>query len=173
MKNKHIKIILLACYFLFIAVSALIGFAPGQAIGTNFIDFCKYMLKILPCAFILIGLFEIWVKKETIEKHLGEDSGLKAHLYVILLAGLTVGGIYVALPAAYSMFKKGADIEVVFSYIGLSSIGRVPMTLFEALFMGIGFAVWRRVFSLPLIILSSMALGKYLKKNNYSFNFRQ
>jgi len=108
------------------------------------------------------------VKREAIEKHLGAGSGLKAHLYAMLLASITVGGIYVALPVAHSMFKKGADLEVIFSYIGASSIARVPMTLFEALFMGLGFAVWRRVFSLPLIILSSIALGRYLKKNNYS-----
>ena len=80
---------------------------------------------------------------------------------------MTVGGIYVALPVAHTLSEKGADLGVVFTYVGLSGVARIPMTLFEALLMGLGFAVWRRIFSFPLIILSSILLGQYLKKNNY------
>jgi uncharacterized membrane protein YraQ (UPF0718 family) len=167
MTKKRINLYLILSYFLFLLASAFLGFKPGKAIGANFTDFIIYMIKILPCAFVLIGLFEVWIKKEKVEKHLGEGSGLKAHLYAILLASLTVGGIYVALPVAHTLFKKGADLEVVFTYVGTSGAVRIPMTLFEALFMGLGFAIWRRLFLLPLIVLSSILLTKYLKKRHY------
>ncbi len=75
------------------------------------------MLKILPCAFILIGLFEVWVKKEIIEKHLGEESGIKGYMGAILLAGTIAGGLLVAFPVAYSMYNKGAKLSVIFTYI--------------------------------------------------------
>ncbi len=125
------------------------------------------MLKVLPCAFILIGLFEVWVKKETVEKHLGEKSGAKGYLWGIILASTTVGGLYVAFPVAYSLYSKGAKLGVIFTYIGASAICRVPMTIFEASFLGIKFTAIRLLLAIPLVIISSMLLGDYLRKRNY------
>jgi len=142
-------------------------FQPGRQIGQNFFSFSLEMLKLLPCAFILIGLFEVWVKKESVEKHLGKGSGILGYFWVILLAGTTIGGLYVAFPVAYSLFKKGAKLSVTFTYIGASAICRVPMTIFESSFLGIKFSLIRLAISVPLVILSSIFLGNYLEKRNY------
>lgn len=75
-----------------------------------------------------------------------------------------------ALPVAHSLYKKGADLGVIFTYIGTSGAVRIPITLFEALFMGLGFTIWRRIFLLPLIIVSSIVLGTYLKRRNYTLS---
>jgi len=83
------------------------------------------------------------------------------------LAGTTVGGLYVAFPVAYSLFKKGAKLSFIFTYIGASAICRVPMTIFESSFMGITFSLIRLIVSIPLVILSSVWLGNYLEKRNY------
>ena len=167
MQNKHIKAFAVAIYFVFILSSFVIGFKPGKQIGHNFISFSVEMLKLLPCAFILIGLFEVWVKKESVEKHLGKDSGMLSYIWIIFLAGTTIGGLYVAFPVAYSLFKKGAKLSIIFTYIGASAICRVPMTIFEASFMGIKFSLIRLIVSIPLVILSSIWLGNYLEKKNY------
>ena len=167
MQNKRIKALALAIYFIFILSSFVVGFKAGKQIGHNFISFSIEMLKLLPCAFILIGLFEVWVKKESVEKHLGKDSGVIGYIWVVLLAGTTVGGLYVAFPVAYSLFKKGAKLSVVFTYLGASAICRIPMTIFESSFMGIKFSLIRLVVSIPLVILSSVLLGNYLEKENY------
>ena len=167
MKNKRIKILAIVIYFAFILSSFVIGFKPGKLIGHNFITFSIEMLKILPCAFILIGLFEVWVKNESVEKHLGKDSGAIGYLWVILLAGTTVGGLYVAFPVAYSLFKKGAKLSIIFTYIGASAICRIPMTIFESSFMGIKFSLIRLIVSIPLVILSSIWLENYLENKNY------
>lgn len=165
---KHAKILFFAAYFIFIAVSLPLSFNPGREIGVNFYVFSSEMLKLLPCAFILIGLFEVWVKKESVEKHMGRDAGLKGHLWVILLASTTVGGLYVAFPVARSLYGKGARLEVIFTYLGAAAVCRIPMTIFEASFMGIGFTLVRFSVSLPLIVASSVLLGRYLEKRNYS-----
>lgn len=168
MKRKEIiRIISIFAYIVFILSSYIIGFDPGRQIGRNLITFSIDMLKVLPCAFILIGLFEVWVKKETVEKHFGEESGIKGHIWAILLAGTTVGGLYVAFPVAYSLFSKGARLSVIFTYIGASAICRIPMTIFEASFLGIKFTAIRLFVSLPLVIISSVLLGDYLNKRNY------
>ena len=167
MHTRIIKIISLSAYLLFIAVSLITGFNPGKQIGLNFVDFSVEMLKILPFAFILIGLFEVWVKRETVERHLGEKSGIKGYIWAILLAGTTVGGLYVAFPVAYSLYSKGAKLSVIFTYISASAICRVPMTIFEASFLGIKFTAIRFLVSIPLVIITSILLGNYLTKPNY------
>ena len=166
-QNKHIKSLAVAIYFVFIFSSFVIGFKPGKQIGYNFISFSIEMLKLLPCAFILLGLFEVWVKKKSVEKHLGKDSGILSYIWIILIAGTTIGGLYVAFPVAYSLFKKGAKLSIIFTYIGASAICRVPMTIFEASFMGIKFSLIRLIVSIPLVILSSIWFGNYLEKRNY------
>ena len=85
----------------------------------------------------------------------------------MVLSSVTVGGVFVAFPIARSLYKKGAAFGVIFTYIGASAVCRVPMNLFELSFMGAKFTAIRLAVSLPLVILSSVLLGRYLKKQNY------
>jgi len=166
-RNRIITILTISSYVMFLIVSWIFGFSPGIEIANNFRSFSIEMLKILPCAFILIGLFEAWVKKETVERHFGEESGIRGYIWGILLAGTTVGGLYVAFPVAYSLYSKGAKLSVIFTYLGASAICRIPMAIFEASFLGIKFTAIRLLVSLPLVIVASILLGNYLTKRNY------
>jgi len=166
-RNNVIRIVIISSYAIFVIVSVSFGFEPGGKIGYNFAFFSVDMLKILPCAFILIGLFEVWVKRETVERHFGEQSGIRGYIWAILLAGTTVGGLYVAFPVAYSLHSKGAKLSVIFTYIGAAAICRIPMTVFEASFMGMKFTAIRLLVSLPLVVVTSIVLGDYLAKRNY------
>jgi len=167
-QNSVVRMAVISSYAIFVALSWIFGFDPGREISRNFASFSLDMLKVLPCAFVLIGLFEVWVKKETVEKHLGEESGIRGYVWGILLAGTTVGGLYVAFPVAYSLYSKGAKLSVIFTYIGASAICRVPMTVFEASFLGIKFTAIRLFVSIPLVVITSILLGDYLRKRNYS-----
>ncbi len=157
----------LSCFALMLLISWVFGFEPGKEMSRIFTTFGIEMVKVLPFAFILIGLFQAWVKRETVEKHFGEKSGIRGYLWGILLAGTSVGGVYVAFPIAYALYSKGAKLSVIFTYIGASAICRIPMTIFEASFVGIKFTAIRLFISLPLVIVTSMLLGGYLKKRNY------
>ena len=97
-------------------------------------------------------------------------SGLRGYLWAVLLAGSTVGGLYVAFPIAYSLHTKGAKLSIIFTYIGASAICRVPMTIFEASFMGIKFSIIRLLVSIPLVIVGSMLLGNYLTTRKYKIS---
>ena len=166
-RNDIVRIVAVSSYVVFLIVAWVIGFNPGKEISRNFASFSLDMLKVLPCAFVLIGLFEVWVKRETVERHLGEESGVRGYMWGVLLAGTTVGGLYVAFPVAYSLYTKGARLSVIFTYLGASAICRIPMAIFEASFLGIKFTIIRLLVSLPLVILTSMLLGKYLTKRDY------
>ncbi|SJZ71297.1 permease [Selenihalanaerobacter shriftii] len=154
-------------FFIFIIISFWVNYSPGQQVYFNFLDFLMTMLKFIPAVFILIGLFDVWVDREVIEEHLGEKSGALSFLWAILLSGTTVGGVYVAFPVAHALAKKGASLKVIFTYIGAAAVCRIPMTLFEASFLGIKFSLIRLLTSIPLIILSSILLEKYLNRNDY------
>ena len=166
-KNPVKRFVPIAVYALFVVISIIIGYGPGKEIGMNFAVFSIGMIKVLPCAFILIGLFEVWVKNETIQKHLGTASGFKGYVWAVLLSGTTIGGLYVAFPVAYSLYNKGARLSVIFTYLGASALCRIPMTIFEASFLGLKFSIIRLLVSLPLVIVTSMLLGSYLTKNKY------
>lgn len=166
-RNDIPKIAAISGYALFVIASFLVGFQPGKQIGLNFATFSLEMLKILPCAFLLVGLFEVWVKRETVEKHLGEQSTVRGYVWAVLLASTTVGGLYVAFPVAYYLYNKGARLSVILTYMGASAICRIPMVVFEASFLGIKFSAIRLLVSLPLVILSSMFLARYLVRSDY------
>ncbi len=168
-KKAGNSLIILAGFLLFVVISIFTGFAPGQRSGLNLLSFLKEMAGVLPPAFILIGLFEVWVKREVIERHLGEESGVKGYFWAFLLAGTMVGGLYVTLPLCYILQKKGASLDILFTFINASAICRIPMTLFEISFLGIPFTVIRYMVSLPLLTLVAILMAKYLKPRNYRF----
>lgn len=167
-RRSFIKIGMMIGYAIFLGLSFIFKFAPGEQIGRNFLSFFWTMLKMMPFVFLLIGLFEVWVSRETVEKHLGTESGAKGYLWAILLAGTVMGPLYVALPVAYSLSHKGARLGVIFTYIGAAAICRVPMTAFEASFLGFKFTAIRFLVSLPLIVVTSVLLEKYLVTTDYA-----
>lgn len=173
--NRKLKrgLVLFISFIVIVLISKLTNFTPGTAIGANFFDFTKGMAKVLPCAFILIGLFEVWVPRETVEKNFGKTAGVKGYIWSILLASTTVGGAYVAFPVAYSLYKKGARYSSIIIYVSSAALVRIPMTLFEASFLGIKFTFTRLITSLPLIIISSIWLGNYLERKNFKLPERQ
>ena len=158
---------LLGVFLLMLVLSRFFQWTPGIQIGAHFQDFILGMLRVFPCAFILIGLFDVWIKQETVQRHMGEGSGWRGYFWALLLAGTTVGGMFVGFPVAYALYNKGAKLSIVFTYIGAAAICRVPMSLFEAFFLGARFTLVRFTVSLPLLILSSVLLGNWLTRHNY------
>ena len=159
-------------YLLFIIFSILIGVGfildlnIARGVFANFYSFFLTMLKFIPAVFILIGLFEVWIDQDLIEKHLGKDSGFLAYFWVLILASTTVGGLYVAFPVASALYKKGASPRIIFSYIGTAAICRIPMTLFEASYVGFSFTAIRWLVSIPLVVISSILMEKFISEKD-------
>jgi uncharacterized membrane protein YraQ (UPF0718 family) len=155
-------------YFVGVVLALLFDLPVGVQVGRNFLAFAREMVFILPAAFVVIGLFEVWVPREAIERHLGEGGRrLPQWFWMVLLASTTVGGLYVSFPVAAALRHKGARLGLVLAYIGLSGVCRIPMTLFEISFLGVPFTVIRYVVSVPLVILVSELLGSRLERRGY------
>ena len=166
MKKVH-KYIPPIFFIILIGLSWLFDFAAGEQIGLNFWMFFKEMILFLPLMFILIGLFDVWVPRENIEKHIGKESGWKGTGLVILLATLQAGPLYGAFPFAYILWKKGCSIRNVFIYLGAFSTIKIPMLTFEIGFLGMKFSLLRTLITLPVFILIGYLMEWHLKDKDF------
>ena|GEM_PF-6785538 len=64
------------------------------------------MMLILPMVMMVMGLFTVWVSKETVVKYMGKSSGIKGIFFAILFGALPTGPLYVTFPMASSLIKK-------------------------------------------------------------------
>ncbi len=169
-KNKFDFAIIVA-FVVFIGSSFYFHFNPGvQIFKDNFWMFLKEMILVLPVMFILIGLFDVWISKEKVQKHIGEDSGIKGILLVMLLAFLQAGPLYAAFPVAYLLKEKGCSSVNIFIYLSAFAMAKIPLLTFEIGFLGLKFSLLRLVLSVPVFILIGIVMGKYFDKNNFKMN---
>jgi uncharacterized membrane protein YraQ (UPF0718 family) len=155
-------------FILFLAFSYLLPFPAGIEIGKNFRLFLLEMASILPLMFILIGLFDVWVPREKIMRHLGPEAGAMGILWVVLLAMLQAGPLYAAFPVAALLWKKGCSVRNVFIYLGAFSTLKIPMLAFEIGFLGLRFSLLRALFSLPVFVGIGYLLEVILKNKNFT-----
>ncbi len=166
-RRDGILLIFLAVYAAVLGLLVLLEVPLGTEAALSLISFGSTMLVILPAAFVLIGLFEIWVPRSVVERHVGEGTRAVSYVWAILLAGTTVGGVYVSFPVACALRRKGARLGFVLAYISLSGVARIPMTLFEMSTLGVAFTVIRYGVAVPLVIGISHVWGARLESRGY------
>jgi uncharacterized membrane protein YraQ (UPF0718 family) len=170
MKGYFIKFkdfVWLVAFAVFAILSFLFGFNPGESIFGNFTDSLVEMIVFVPFLFIIVGLLDVCVPKEQIQKHIGKESGIKGIVLVVLLAMLQAGPLYGAFPVAYLLFKKGAGIRNIFIYLGAFSSMKIPMLGIEIGYLGIEFSLVRTLVSLPLFIGIGYFMEWYLKNRRF------
>ncbi|NQU16910.1 MAG: permease [Candidatus Saganbacteria bacterium] len=150
---------------LFLAGSLFLDFEPGVKIYSNFNRFFIEMITFLPLMFLLVGLFDVWVPKEKLEKHIGHGTGITGTLWVILFATFQAGPLYSAFPVAYLLSKKGASVRNVFIYLGAFSCLKIPMLTFEIGFLGLRFSILRTFFSLLVFVIIGIVMEKYVGRD--------
>lgn len=153
---------------LFMGLSYLLVFTAGEQISLSFWMFFKEMIFFLPLMFILIGLFDVWIPREKVVKHIGEESGVKGTFLVILLASLQAGPLYGAFPFAYLLWKKGCSVRNIFIYLGAYSTIKIPMLTFEIGFLGLKFSLLRTLVTLPIFILIGYLMEWILRKEKFT-----
>lgn len=123
------------------------------------------MLLVIPPIFILLGLLDVWVPRETMIKFMGEGSGLKGILLAIIIGSAAAGPLYGAFPVAAVFMKKGVKFMNILIFIGAWSTTKIPMFLFEIASLGSKFAITRLIIDIPGIIIIAFILSKIVSKN--------
>ena len=170
-KKNRFDISVIIAFGIFSAYSLFFHFRLGiDILQNNFWAFLKDMLFALPVMFILIGLFDVWVSKEKVQRHIGDSSGVKGVLLVMLLAFVQAGPLYAAFPVAYILQKKGTSSVNIFIYLSSFTMAKVPMLTFEIGFLGLKFSVLRLLLSIPVFVLVGIIMGRYFDKHKGTIN---
>lgn len=144
-------------FFLFLAAIniALVFLKPE--LGTKSVEISVNslveMFIIIPPIFLLLGLFDVWVPRETIIKLMGEKSGLLGISLALALGSFAAGPLYAAFPVAAALVNKGSRFSNILIFISAWATIKIPMLLFEAGSMGWEFMLTRLLINLPGIIL--------------------
>lgn len=164
-KKYRFDFSLMLAFFIFIIYSYVSGYGPGIEIAEgNFRSFITELFTLLPLMFILLGLFDVWVPREKVQKHVGTGSGLKGSVLVSLLAFMQAGPLYAAFPVAFTLWKKGCSRFNIFLYLGAFSTMKIPMLMFEIGFLGVKFSLMRILLTIPAIIAIAFIM-EYMYKN--------
>ncbi|MGJ7922237.1 permease [Neobacillus sp. LXY-4] len=127
--------------------------------GNSIVD----MLLLLPPILILVGLLDTWVPKETILKFVGKDSGFRGPMIALLLGGVAAGPLYVAFPIAAILLEKGALLRNVVFFLGVWSVAKLPIVIYESASLGLVFTIIHVSFGLLFYYVA----GIFMEKTSY------
>lgn len=125
----------------------------------------KEMALVIPPVFVLLGLLDIWVPRETMMKYMGEGSGITGIILAIILGSAAAGPLYGAFPVAAVFMKKGVKFSNILIFIGAWSTTKIPMLLFEISALGTKFTLTRLLIDIPGIIIIAYLLGAFVSKD--------
>jgi len=138
-----------------------LGFKSLGIAGYSF----KEMALVIPPVFLLLGLLDVWVPKETMIKYMGEKSGFIGIILSIIIGSAAAGPLYGAFPVAAVFMKKGVKFTNILIFIGAWSTTKIPMFIFEMSSLGKNFAITRLLIDIPGIIVISYILAAFTSKN--------
>lgn len=123
------------------------------------------MLLVIPPIFILLGLLDVWVPRESMMRLMGPESGAKGVLLAFLLGSFAAGPLYGAFPVAGVLMKKGASFTNVMVFMGAWSTTKIPMILFESSALGPRFASSRLAIDVVGIVFIAGAMSATISKS--------
>lgn len=105
--------------------------------------------------FLLAGMIQVMIPTEFVAEKIGEGSGLKGVLIATVAGAATPGGPFVNFPIVASLYKSGAGIGPMASYI--TAWGLIPINrtiVYEIPLLGTHFTFARTMASIifPLVV---------------------
>ena len=162
---KRLKAYKWAIIFLLVQIAI---FFVNNTIGKNAFDITlsnlKEMLLLIPPIFIIMGLMDIWIPKETLIRYMGHGSGVTGLLIAFVLGTIAAGPLYVAFPMGVLLLKKGAKLSNVIFFLGVWSSTKLPIVVFEAASLGVSFTLIHIAISIPLYLLTAFYIEKSVSK---------
>jgi len=170
-KEKQKKGMVQNIIFLGIAIMiaiVLISLFPDkrEVITASSWEFFIEMIWILPAVMVLMGLFAVWVSKETVIKYLGETSGIKGIFLAILFGALPTGPLYVAFPVAAVLIKKGAKISNIIIFLSAWACIKIPQEIVEFQFLGLKFMAARLILTIIFVVIMGLSIEKIIEWTN-------
>ncbi len=89
-------------------------------------------LPLLLLSFVIAGVAQVLIPKELITNWLGIQAGIKGVLIGSVVGGLVPGAPYAAFPVVGALYKSGASLGAVVSFVSawsLWSVTRLPVEI--------------------------------------------
>ncbi|MCE4051407.1 MULTISPECIES: permease [Bacillaceae] len=131
------------------------------------------MLFLLPPIFILVGLLDQWVKKESLIRYMGEKSGIYGVFFTIILATVAAGPLYIAFPIAVLLLKKGASVRYIVFFLGAWSTVKLPVIVYEITSFGSKFTLIHICFGLVFYYLTGILFEKFMTDKNLKYEIKK
>ncbi|MDR3543978.1 MAG: permease [Desulfosporosinus sp.] len=166
---KLLKVYKWALLFFLVQIAI---FFTNNTLGKNAFDITlsnlEEMILLIPPIFIIMGLMDSWVPKETLIKYMGHGSGATGLLIAFVLGTVAAGPLYVAFPMGILLLKKGAKLSNVIFFLGVWSSTKLPVVLFEVASLGVNFTLIHIAITIPLYILIAFYIEKSVSKEAIS-----
>jgi uncharacterized membrane protein YraQ (UPF0718 family) len=157
-------------WFIALAVINILIIVIFPAIGQKSLELTwsntLEMLSVIPPIFILLGLLDVWVQRETMIRFMGEKSGIIGIVIAFLLGSAAAGPLYAAFPVAGLLLRKGSKFSNVLIFIGAWSTTKIPLLLFEASAMGWQFMLTRFIVDILGIALIAYVIERFMSKDD-------
>ena len=128
----------------------------------------KELIFILPAVMVLMGLFSVWVSKETVVKYLGHASGIKGLGLALFVGMMPTGPLYVAFPMASMLLKKGARVANIIIFLSAWACIKLPQELVELRFMGFNFMIIRLSFTIVMVVVMGLLIERIDRLSKHS-----
>jgi len=162
-KNKRLYLFLLIV-LLIVVIGNLIYPEKGKHFLPIVFRYGWQIFLIMPPILILMGLMQVWIPREWIQKYIGSQSGVKGKIVCILFGTLPTGPMYVFLPLASGLLKKGASVSNILILLGIMSSEKIPQILVEINFLGLRFALTRFVLTVIAVVIMGEMIEKLVAK---------
>lgn len=149
LKRYKVFILLLLIQVLLLFTMPDLGKSSLVHIKDNVIE----MMKVIPPIFVLLGLLDVWVDRQTMIRLTGKGSGIKGFIISLALGAAAAGPLYAAFPVAVVMRNKGSSLFNIFVFLGAWSTAKIPLLTFEAANLGMKFMISRLCLSLIGIVV--------------------
>lgn len=159
-KRYKFFLILILINLIVLIIQPATGKEIAKLSAKNFME----MLSVIPPIFVLLGLMDVWVPKETIMKYMGKGAGIKGAALAFVLGSFTSGPLYASFPVAAMFLRKGVSLSNVFIFVGAWSATKIPMILFEVTQLGAKFAFLRFILNLFVIYLAAFIMERSTSK---------
>jgi uncharacterized membrane protein YraQ (UPF0718 family) len=168
-KMFYISLILLIGLFLLDVVGVKIGATVADekaslgvsALVSAWFQFVS-MLKIVPPIFLMIGLLDIWVPRETMIKLMGEKSGPVGVLIAFFIGTMSAGPLIAAFPVAQIMLKKGARYANVLFFLTIWASAKLPILFFQATTLGVEYTIITNITLILVYLIGTYGIEKIL-----------
>lgn len=148
-----------------IIATILISIFPDnkEAVISTSWNFFIEMILIFPAVMVLLGLFAVFVPKESVVKYLGKTSGINGIVLAILFGAFPTGPLYVAFPMAAALLKKGAKISNIIVFLSAWACIKIPQEMVELQFLGPQFMLSRLSLTIVFVIIMGIAIEKMVE----------